>query len=145
MKQIERRKFLESACKACLLAGAGILISELSACGPSENIVKLPVILNTVRVPLSSFVNDSPRIVRPSGWFFNIAIRKTATDQYEALLLECTHQQNQLNVISNGYKCPFHGSQFNLDGQVVKGPAELPLRKFQTSIDQGQLVIQLKS
>jgi Rieske Fe-S protein len=59
--------------------------------------------------------------------------------------MECTHQQNQLIAIPNGFKCNLHGSQFNLEGQVVKGPAERPLKKYKTSMDQGQLVIQLKS
>jgi Rieske Fe-S protein len=143
--QIERRKFLESACKACLLAGAGFLITDLTACSPSANIIKLPIIQNSVQLPLADFAKDSMQIVRPEGWFYDIAVRKTATDQYEALLLECTHQQNQLILHSNGFKCTLHGSQFNLEGQVVKGPAELSLKQFRTSIDQGHLVIQLKS
>ena len=76
---------------------------------------------------------------------YDIAVRKTATDQYEALLLQCTHQQNQLMVNSNGYKCNLHGSQFNLDGMVVKGPAERALRKFTASLDQDRLIVQLES
>ena len=142
--QIERRKFLESACKACLLAGAGFLISDLSACSPSAKIIKLPVSQNSVRLPVTSFANETMQIVRPEGWFYDIAVRKTSEDQYEALLLECTHQQNQLIVNPNGFKCNLHGSQFNLNGQVTKGPAERPLKKFETSLDQGQLVISLK-
>ena len=142
--QMERRKFLESACKACLFAGAGLLISELTACSPSSNVTKLPILGNTVRLPLTGFANGSLQIVQPSGWLYNIAVRKTGTDQFEALLMECTHQQNQLIANPNGFKCNLHGSQFNLEGRVVKGPADLPLKKYKTSIDQDQLVIQLK-
>ena len=142
---IERRKFLTSACKACLLAGAGFLISDLTACSPSAKVMKLPVSENAVRLPISIFVTESMQVVRPDGWFYDIAVRKISTDQYEALLLECTHQQNQLIVNQNGFQCMLHGSQFNLNGLVVKGPAERPLKKFTTSIDQGLVVIQLKS
>jgi len=143
--QIERRKFLSSACKACLLAGAGFLISDLTACSPSAKVMKLPVSENAVRFPITAFATESMQVVRPEGWFYDIAVRKTSMDQYEALLLECTHQQNQLLVNQNGFKCMLHGSQFNLNGLVMKGPAERPLKKFATSIDQGQVVIQLKS
>jgi Rieske Fe-S protein len=143
--QIERRKFLTSACKACLLAGAGFLISDLTGCSPAAKVMKLPVSENAVRLPITAFATESMQVVRPEGWFYDIAVRKTSTDQYEALLLECTHQQNQLIVNQNGFMCTLHGSRFNREGLVVKGPAEQPLKKFTTSVDQGQLVIQLKS
>jgi Rieske Fe-S protein len=143
--QIERRKFITTACKACLFTGAGFLISDLTACSPYSKIIQLPITHGTVRIPINSFATESIRLVRPEGWYFDIAVRKTGTDQFDALLLECTHQQNQLIMNSNGYKCNLHGSQFNLNGQVLKGPAERALKKFTTSLDQGQLLIQLIS
>ena len=143
--QIERRKFLASACKACLFAGAGFLIADLAACSPGTKIIQLPIVQDSVRFPVTAFATESIQIVRPAGWFYDIAVRKIETDHYEALLLECTHQQNQLVVNPNGYKCNLHGSQFNLNGQVVKGPAERALKQFSTSLDKGQVVIQLKS
>jgi Rieske Fe-S protein len=143
--QLERRKFLESACKACLFAGAGFLISDLTACSSSVKIIRLPVTQDTVRMPISVFAAEPLQIVRPEGWLYNIAIRKSTADQYEALLMECTHQQNQLLANANGFKCTLHGSQFNINGQVIKGPAERPLKKYSTGLEQDQLVIQLKS
>jgi nitrite reductase/ring-hydroxylating ferredoxin subunit len=143
--QIERRKFLTSACKACLFAGAGFLISDLTACGPSAKVLHLPITQNSVRLPITAFATETMQIVRPAGWDYDIAVCKTGTDHYEALLLECTHQQNQLIVNPNGFKCNLHGSQFNLNGQVIKGPAEIALKKLSTSLDQDQLVIQLNS
>ncbi len=142
---MERRKFLESACKACLLAGAGILIADLTACSPPMKITQLPITQNTVLLPAASFTNAPLQIIRPEGWLYNIAVRKMAPDQYEALLLQCTHQQNQLLVQSNGYKCTLHGSQFGINGQVEKGPAESPLKKYITRVNQDQLVIQLEA
>jgi Rieske Fe-S protein len=127
------------------MAGAGFLISDLIACSPSSKVLKLPVSENTVRIPATAFVNESLQIVRPEGWFYDIAIRKSSANDFEALLLECTHQQNQLIVSQNGYQCMLHGSKFNLEGQVVKGPAERGLKRFATRVDQGQVVIQLKS
>src|ERR1700693_1893116 len=143
--QIERRKFLSSACKACLFAGAGFLISDLTACTTSSKIIHLPITQDSVRFPIIAFATELIQLIRPEGWYYDIAVRKTGTDQFDALLMKCTHQQNQLIMISNGYKCNLHGSQFNLSGQVVKGPAEHALKRFSTSLDQGQLVIQLKS
>lgn len=143
--QIKRRKFLTSACKACLLAGTGFLIADLAACSPLAKVMKLPIAENAVRIPVSAFATEKMQIVRPEGWIYDIAVRKNSTDQYEALLLACTHQQNQLMVNPNGFRCSLHGSEFNLMGQVVKGPAEQSLKKFTTLLDQGQVIIKLKS
>ena len=125
--------------------GAGILMTDLLACSPTSKVIRLPVTDNVVRLPVTSFTSGQFQIIRPEGWFYDIAVRKNNEDEYEALLLECTHQQNQLIVNQNGFKCILHGSQFDLDGRVVKGPAERALTRFFTRTDQGQVIIQLKS
>jgi Rieske Fe-S protein len=66
-------------------------------------------------------------------------------DHYEALLMQCTHQNNQLTPTGNGFTCSLHGSQFNKDGIVTKGPAENRLKKFSTSVNLDQLIIHLKA
>jgi Rieske Fe-S protein len=141
----ERRKFIKSSCNLCLLAAGGVLFSELSACSPASKVLKVPVSGTTVQVPLNAFVTDPLVIVRPSGWYFDIAVRKMADHSYEALLLQCTHQQNQLMLNPHGYKCNLHGSQFDENGRVIKGPAERPLKKFNTELTNDQLIIQLKA
>jgi len=143
--QIERRKFLASACKACLFTGAGFLLSDLIACSPTTKIIRLPVMENTVSLPISSFSKEPLQIISPEGWLYNIAVRKTADDQFEALLLQCTHQQNQLTATPNGYICTLHGSRFSQEGQVQKGPAALPLKKYSTVTNQDLLIIHLNA
>ncbi|CAN5333475.1 Rieske (2Fe-2S) protein [soil metagenome] len=40
----------------------------------------------------------------------------------------CTHAGCRLNEVSDGtVNCPCHGSKFNLDGSVARGPATTPL------------------
>jgi Rieske Fe-S protein len=143
--QIERRKFISSACKACLFTGAGFVLSDLIACSPTTKIIRLPVIENTVSLPVSSFSKTPVQIIIPEGWLYNIAVRKTTYNQFEALLLQCTHQQNQLIAGPNGYICTLHGSRFNREGQVQKGPAALPLKKYSTVTNQDLLIIHLNA
>jgi nitrite reductase/ring-hydroxylating ferredoxin subunit len=142
---LERRKFIQDGCKACLLIGAGFLMSELSACGPSFQIVRLPISAGTVQLPIAGFANQSMQIVRPEGWIYDIAVRKSNDGLFEALFLQCTHQKNQVIPEGNGFICPLHGSRYNPDGQVKKGPAEMPLKKFPIHEESGQLIIELKS
>jgi Rieske Fe-S protein len=142
---MERRKFLQDGCKACMLLGAGFLITDLTACSPALRIMRIPVTDNTLRLPIGVFAKHSMQIVRPEGWVYDIAVRKEADGQYEALFLQCTHQKNQVIADGNGFLCTLHGSRYSLDGQVKKGPAEQALKKFPVLEEAGYLVIQLKS
>ena len=142
---MERRKFIHDGCKACLLLGAGVLISELTACGPSSRILRLPITGDTIHVPTAEFAKQSMQIVRPEGWVYDIAVHKSGDGQYEALFLQCTHQRNQVIPEGNGFLCPLHGSRYTIDGQVKKGPAELSLRKFPIHEESGELIIELKT
>jgi Rieske Fe-S protein len=140
----DRRQFLRSSCNFCLLAAGGFLLSELAACSPGSKVLKLPVAGNDLQVPLTAF-SGPLLLVRPSGWYYDIAVRKTEEGPYEALLLQCTHQQNQLVITPQGYKCNLHGSQFDENGRVLKGPAERPLKRFDTTLNKDQLIIHLKA
>jgi Rieske Fe-S protein len=142
---MERRKFIQDSCRACLLLGSGFIISELAACGPITQILRLPISDDTIHVPISELSGHSLQIIRPEGWVYDIALRKTENGQFEALLLQCTHQKNQVIPEGNGFICPLHGSRYTLDGQVKKGPAELSLRKFPVRKEAGDLIIELKS
>lgn len=46
---------------------------------------------------------------------------------YRALSLVCPHLGCVVNVISDGFSCPCHGSSFMHDGSLRNGPASHPL------------------
>jgi len=56
-----------------------------------------------------------------------IAVIKENQDIY-ALNLTCTHLGCTVNATSKGFTCPCHGSVFNTRGNVIKGPADRPLK-----------------
>jgi len=47
----------------------------------------------------------------------------------------CTHKQAILKGVEGQMRCPSHGSRFNPDGSVVKGPAKRPLDHLAISKD----------
>ncbi|WP_413172914.1 FAD-dependent oxidoreductase [Anabaena azotica] len=50
----------------------------------------------------------------------------------EAISLTCTHQGCTVQIATDGkFHCPCHGAVFTSDGNVVKGPAQRDLSKFQ--------------
>lgn len=144
---MQRRQFLKSSCNACLLAASGLLfLPALEGCAPGAyKVYNAEVVQNQLSIPLEQFTQSPLVLVRPKGWFYNVAVRKKNDNTYTALLLQCTHQENQLTAAGNSYTCSLHGSTFNLDGQVIKGPAETALQSFPVSIVNNQLVIHTKA
>jgi Rieske Fe-S protein len=143
---MERRKFLQSSCNACLLMATGFLMPALSSCGPATyQVFNATPAGDKINVPADSFAKAPLVLVRPKGWFYSIALRKKEDDTYSALLLKCTHQDNQLTAASDGFSCSLHGSVFNRDGQVTKGPAERALTAYRVTIDNNNIIIHTKA
>jgi Rieske Fe-S protein len=142
---MQRRKFIKSSCNVCLLAGAGYLFSEFAACSPAYSVIKTEIVNNEIEIPVAGFAQSNLQFVRPKGWYYDISVMKKNDDSYQALLLQFTHQENQLTPNGNGYTCSLHGSQFNKDGKVTKGPAERSLKQYATSINQDKLIIHLQA
>lgn len=51
----------------------------------------------------------------------------------------CTHLGCNLRPSGNFIQCPCHGSTYNLEGQVTRGPAQRPLKIFKTKIFNGKV------
>ena len=56
---------------------------------------------------------------------------------FTAVQVACTHQGTAIdyNTGQGIFICPLHGSEFSKTGQVLLGPAALPLHKYTVSID----------
>ncbi len=141
---MERRDFIKSSCNACLLLAAGYFLPELSGCSPVKfTTLNTDIINHQITIPVSSFAATNLQLVRPKGWYYNIAVQKKDNGNYSALLLQCTHQENQLTPNGNGFHCSLHGSDFDKDGNVRKGPAEHHLEEYKTFTDNNNLIIEI--
>ncbi len=141
--KMQRREFIKSTCNFCMLGAAGFMLPQLIGCSPAIAVYKTIVNNNQLAIPLTLFEISSIQFVRPAGWYYDIAVQKKEDNTYAAILMKCTHQENQLTKSGNGFHCSLHGSQFDATGKVRKGPAETPLRTYLTSIDQNNLIIRI--
>ena len=63
-------------------------------------------------------------------------------DGFKALSLVCTHLGCTVGQVPSGFACPCHGSHYDAQGRVTRGPAARPLRQLRTEISQaGRLVV----
>lgn len=143
---MQRRQFLKSSCNICILGAAGYMLPKLTGCSPAQplaSVYKTSVVNKQVLVPVNMFAKSATQIVRPAGWYYDIAVEKRADNTYKALLMQCTHQDNQLNISGTGFTCTLHGSQFDKDGKVKKGPAEDALTEYKAYVNNDQLIIEV--
>jgi Rieske Fe-S protein len=143
---MKRSTFIQSSCQTCLLLAAGWMLPALEGCGPaSYQVLTADMHDGLVAVAADAFLKGPLVVVRPRGWFYSIALRKQDERTYTALLLKCTHQDNQLTASAGGYSCSLHGSAFNPEGKVVKGPAERALVSYPVTIENNHLIIHTKA
>jgi Rieske Fe-S protein len=127
----------------CLAFSAGAVITSLSSCATLP-VYKTAVADKKITVPTTLFTQSNFQLIQPQGMYYNIGLRKEGDGSYTALLLRCTHADNQLTPAgNNGYTCNLHGSQFDKEGHVTHGPAEHDLKKYPTQIISGNIIINL--
>lgn len=67
--------------------------------------------------------------LQPDGFHGQVYV--LATDEgYMALSPICTHLGCTVEIQGGRLECPCHGSTYDRGGQVLRGPAERPLRSF---------------
>ncbi|HVX49392.1 MAG TPA: Rieske 2Fe-2S domain-containing protein, partial [Chitinophagaceae bacterium] len=112
---MQRREFLKASCNICVLGAAGFARPRLTGCSPAASLAvyKTTIVNKQLQVPLNLFDKSPLQIIRPAGWYYDVAVEKKEDNTYRALLMQCTHQENQLTVTGNGFNCSLHGSQFD--------------------------------
>ncbi len=117
---VARRDFLglaakSSAVAACLFATLGLARLPKTAVLPSPS-KKFRVTLPESLAPGESF--------EPAGR--SVAVFRDGDGVY-AISKICTHLGCIVNPVPTGFDCPCHGSRFDPNGDVIRGPAPTPL------------------
>ena len=145
---MERKEFIKKCSFACL--GLMGLSAIAESCTAGRSLAGKIDDQKLLTVPLSSFINARNNgkykdyiIIRNEELNYPIVVYRISEKEYTALLLRCSHQQNELTVSGELLSCPAHGSTFNTNGDIVNGPAEMKLRQFPTKTDAQSLYIDL--
>ena len=147
---MNRRKFLGTTCLSCI--GGAIGISIIQSCSTTSSLVNAEISGANLLVPIEKFRRQGTKattyksqIVVSNDQLSNpICIYRLDQNTYHAFLLLCTHQGAELQVFGDKMECPAHGSEFNINGVPVNGPATEPLRSFPVTVTDKQLLISLK-
>lgn len=135
---LDRRTFL---CVAASAAAGAALPSCASVAAlpvvPNAGVVRLPLRAHPRLLERDGFV----RLQLPNG-AGQIHVLALGDGQFAAVSPVCTHRGCTVDVAGTHLVCPCHGSTYDREGRVLRGPAERALRRFATAVTpEGDLVI----
>ena len=138
-----RRKLLSWMAKSFLVVWSlgivGVLTAFLKAPESSHSLSK-----RTLRLgPLEDFPVGQARLI-PAGKE-PIWVVRVDHDNLVALSGICTHVRCVLgwNGTSETFDCPCHKGSFDLNGNVLGGPARSPLSRYRVETQLGQVFVRL--
>ncbi len=137
-----RRDFIVKGCTACMgLVGLGMLLEGCSTALPVFNAVANN---KSFVVPLAKFTEQNTNLLLlRNPQLENDILLVKENNSYKALLMKCTHEGYGLVVAKNKIHCNVHGSEFDMNGNVLKSPATRALQQFKTEVINSNIIIHL--
>jgi len=142
---MERRKFINDLGQATAIVCTGAFFAACSKSddnnpGPGNpgngSSARLTANLSSELTSIgSSKINGSVIVVRTAVG--------NVEGSFVALSLICTHQGCTVGFdsVATGFKCPCHGSEYNINGGVTQGPAPTALTKYKVTITDNILTV----
>jgi cytochrome b6-f complex iron-sulfur subunit len=160
MKISRRKFFVKSVSAIAVVSASGLMTTIINSCtnnnptAPSTptplSTIQVTVVNNEISVSLgasSPIANKNTRaLVLYNNGAGAIIVEHNSDDTYKAISGICTHQGcivSEFEGSSNDFVCPCHNSRFDLNGQVVQGPASTNLAGYNTRIENNSLIITL--
>jgi Rieske Fe-S protein len=159
MKVSRREFFVKSASAIAVISSSGIINTIITSCtnNPTDPGNSTPlgtiqgiVVNNEISISLGSsspIANKNTRaLVKYNNGNRAILVEHNSDDTYKAISGICTHENcivSAYDAGSNVFVCPCHNSRFDLNGNVVQGPASSKLRGYNTRVENNSLIITL--
>jgi Rieske Fe-S protein len=96
-------------------------------------------------IPESDMVSSDARMIIIKNFDYDVFLKKNSDGSYLALAMICTHAGHSLVKTGKAFYCSQHGSEFDINGKVIKGPAERNLVHLPITNNNGVLEIALKN
>ncbi len=132
---------MSSPCRRTVLKGAAATcgVGLLAACGSED---PAPAAGGGVRAALVRLdevpVGEAVEATDADGG--KVLVSRLSQDEVVAFSAVCPHQGCTVAPDGEQLACPCHGSQFELDGSLKRGPAEKGLTPYEVEVVDGQVL-----
>ncbi|HEY5547204.1 MAG TPA: Rieske (2Fe-2S) protein [Gemmatimonadaceae bacterium] len=138
----DRREFVRAGTTALaavvLLPGCASLVTR-----------RVPLEDGRVRLSLRQYPElAEPRgslRLMPDGWEDPLYLLALDGGGFAALSSICTHRGCTVDLGGPGLRCPCHGSQYDREGRVTRGPASRALTRYQVRTAGDELIIDVST
>ena len=138
-RDVPRRRFLVQ-----LAAGTGLVAGGLSACSAvatfQARLVKGRIIVAQAELE-ELFRVDNVALVTAAGLPEALILIRMDEGSYRALGARCTHLGCRVRPGKHSLRCPCHGAVFDLEGNVIRGPAKKPLSRYELEVKETTIEI----
>ena len=135
---------MSSPCRRTVLQGAAATcgIGLLTACGSEDPAPTTSGGSSGVRAALVRLdevaVGEAVEATDAEGG--KVLVSRLSEDEVVAFSAVCPHQGCTVAPDGEQLACPCHGSQFELDGSLKRGPAEKGLTPYEVEVVDGQVL-----
>ena len=137
---IQRRHFLAHLGGVCL---GGQALLGCAIVPVHQTIVENGTIFLSDKVLNRLFEKNSAVLLQAAELSEDIVLLRGGEPILRALGGTCPHQACQVRPKGHFLICPCHGSTFNLDGEVTRGPAQNPLNRYPVELIEGGVRLQI--
>ena len=135
-------------------AGLGLVAAVVAACSTygkkpeaagesSTTTAAPPATGGTAAAPAANVIAKTADVPVGSGVIVDkVVVTQPTAGVFKGFSSTCTHKGCTVDKIADGtIDCPCHGSKFNLDGTVAKGPAQEPLATENVTVQGDSIVL----
>lgn len=123
--------------------GAGALTSSLASCSTLP-LVRRDFSNNVLEIGYNEFSPEANALlVRTKLLEHDILVIRKAEMEFKAIYMKCTHNHFPLTYSKTRLVCTSHGAEFNLEGEVTRGPAKDKLTSFRVETQNDALLIHI--
>ena len=139
--------------KVLLGAGLGLVTAVVAACstygkkpeaaGESSTTTAAAPASGDPTAPAAKAIAKTTDVPVGSGVIVDkVVVTQPTAGVFKGFSSTCTHKGCAVDKIADGtIDCPCHGSKFNLDGTVAKGPADKPLAVENITVQGDSIVL----